>query len=752
MRMRRLLLVFLIVFTTVTALFAQSNSNISVVYLKPLTNDTEASRAHRLDNRGKNCALIRIITENLNAEERSKIKIKADQGTEVFLEKGDGELKLFLTEGVRNLRITHDDYGRLDYNVPIDIEGFKTYEMDIKVDKSGFQGPGGDAPRLSSNYVQVEVTPADASIIIDDEPRPDGSAYLTLDDDHTLVVSKALYHTHTQTIRASKNKKEVYKVNLKPAFGWLEIISQPEDGAVVFIDGIEKGKTPYKSERLESGEHQVRLFKEMYESLEKTVRVRDNETSTVTLKMKANYADVTLNVADRQAELYVDGKKVSTGPWKGRLSSGAHLVEAKREFHTQTTKEVICQVGVPMTVTIDNPIPIIGTLNIKSNPTKARIIIDGKDTGRTTPDIISDVYAGEHTVRIEKEGCTTYERKIVIRKDEIVTVDATLAQGKNITITSDSRGDKIFVNGQHVGETPLTIGLKFGKNDIVIEHNGLRESRQFEVTENGANSIHIVIGAKVTINTVNYDEWGSRRGRNDGIWVDGSYLSQNPVRLGLGSHRVKAKNGGKTKTKTFTVRNNNDMTVKLNMTRNQRSLGAELLWGFTKHQDSDTISNVLVGAFYEHGILQKQLGNSDWTFGVTLKSGVYYKSYTIKRAYGTYIMGYNQEKVTYSNLAIPLLLKLYLGVGSHDFFYIDAGPMFALNGNVTVKNNTISTSTLTPLDGKFLRMDVGINLVVNFGVTYIMPLDNQTEELVGDVEAFTGILFGIKLNLHDVFK
>ena len=242
MRMRRLLLVFLIVFTTVTALFAQSNSNISVTSLRPLTNDTEASRAHRLDNRGKNCALIRILTPNLNAEERSKIKIKADQGTEVFLEKGDGELKLFLTEGVRKLRIMHDDYGRLDYNVPIDIEGFKTYEMVVNVDKSAFMQVGvgvPTGPKLSSNYVQVEVTPADASIIIDDVPRPDGTAYLTLDDDHTLVVSKALYHTHTQTIRASKNKKEIYKVNLAPAFGYLEITSQPEDGAVVFIDGIE---------------------------------------------------------------------------------------------------------------------------------------------------------------------------------------------------------------------------------------------------------------------------------------------------------------------------------------------------------------------------------------------------------------------------------------------------------------------------------------------------------------------------------
>ena len=91
--MKKVLLIIIVLLSTINILFAQSN--ITVRAIAELSNDTEGSVARRLDNRDKKCALIKVRTPNLNADERSKFTFQGDAGTEVFLEKANGELKLF---------------------------------------------------------------------------------------------------------------------------------------------------------------------------------------------------------------------------------------------------------------------------------------------------------------------------------------------------------------------------------------------------------------------------------------------------------------------------------------------------------------------------------------------------------------------------------------------------------------------------------------------------------------------------------
>jgi hypothetical protein len=551
--MRRFLLAILVLLVSVSGLVAQTN--ISVKSLTALTSDTEASVARKLDSRDKRCALIKVRTPNLNAEERGKFRFQGDMGTEIFLEKATGELKLFLTEGARKLRIMHDDYGVLEYTIPIQIEGFKTYKMELMVDKGALVVAPVPGASLSANYVEINVEPADATIIIDDIPVTDGVAYLEIDVDHTLTVSKAMYHTHTQIIRASKSKKMVYDVKLTPAFGWLRIVSQPEGGATVFIDGMEKGKTPFTTARMESGEHTVRLIKEMFEPLEKTVNVRDNDTATVTLKMRGNFAEVTLNIEDIEAEIYIDGKKRSDGPWNGRLSAGTHLIEAKRQYHTSTMKEITCAVGVPLVVTLDSPNPIIGSLNIKSNPSKAKIYLDGNDLQRTTPDIIQDIYAGEHRLKIEKEGYSTYDETIIVKENEITMIDVDLASTKEVTIWTDQRGDKIYVDGQYVGTSPVKTTVKYGDVKIGVERGDMKENKHVVVNDETSN-IRLNVGTKLTVKSKEFEPFlggksDNRFNRNasylrqpDQLFIDNKKVGTTPYEgtVSKGEHTLMFKN------------------------------------------------------------------------------------------------------------------------------------------------------------------------------------------------------------------
>lgn len=173
--MRRILLL-LAALAFANVLFSQNDySRIHVRKLELVPNDTEASRANKKDANGDKCALIKIQTPNMGAEERNSLVVEADRGTFVYKEEAVGEIKIFLTEGVKILVFRHPEYGVLNYNVTQHIEGNKVYKLVIEVDK---EEPGPKSIAINSNWVVVKMKPSDAIVTIDGKFCNNGKAML----------------------------------------------------------------------------------------------------------------------------------------------------------------------------------------------------------------------------------------------------------------------------------------------------------------------------------------------------------------------------------------------------------------------------------------------------------------------------------------------------------------------------------------------------------------------------------------------
>ena len=239
----------------------------------------------------------------------------------MYSEPAVGEIKIYLTEGVKILVIKHPDYGKLVYDVPIKVEGFKTYEMVLEADK---HETATKKITMTNAYVVLNLTPRDAIVSIDGQFYTTNYIKLSVDEPHNLVVTHPLYHEVEKTIYASAKEKLTYEIKLAPAYGWLNITSKPENGAVVLINGVRKGVTPFKSDTLKSGEYEITLLKEMYENVTKSVMVRDNSTGDVDVVMKPNFAEVELTT-DLQSDIYIDDTNVGKGNWKGRLPACCRL-------------------------------------------------------------------------------------------------------------------------------------------------------------------------------------------------------------------------------------------------------------------------------------------------------------------------------------------------------------------------------------------------------------------------------------------
>ncbi|MCI7662618.1 MAG: SUMF1/EgtB/PvdO family nonheme iron enzyme, partial [Bacteroidales bacterium] len=91
--------------------------------------------------------------------------------------------------------------------------------------------------------------------------------------------------------------------------------------------------------------------------------------------------------------------------------------------------------------------PIVGKLDINSNPINADVYIDGRRYGKT-PDIIQNLIIGQHSLSLKKEGYAELQATIEIAEGKISTYNFTMQQQEKQekqTLASDV--ETFIVNG-----------------------------------------------------------------------------------------------------------------------------------------------------------------------------------------------------------------------------------------------------------------------------------------------------------------
>jgi hypothetical protein len=100
----------------------------------------------------------------------------------------------------------------------------------------------------------------------------------------------------------------------------------------------------------------------------------------------------------------VDGKEQGVSPLTMRLPSGAHVLEVQVGKSEPRVIPLTIQANVQTAQYIElQGVATTGALEIKSEPSGARILLDGQPRG-ITPATIQNVVVGDHTVVLESGG------------------------------------------------------------------------------------------------------------------------------------------------------------------------------------------------------------------------------------------------------------------------------------------------------------------------------------------------------------
>ncbi len=449
-------------------------------------------------------AVIKVRTENITDKQRRELRFESNLAVGIVLEYHTGEVWVYLTAKYADyLKISHPDFGVYEYTLPFDLQPKKGYEMALVYKAYAPAAPVKDI----YNFLIITADQPNATIYVDDvyvgESGEQG-VYKSFraGEKHKWRIECELYHSESgeATIPVKEGENITVEKRLRPAFGYLNITSSPENGAVVFIDGKKVGQTPFKSDRLASGEHRVRVMKEMFSAAEKTFTVTDGNTTQAPMTMAANFVSVNITT-DSNSDIYVDNEKKGTGTWNGRLSDGPHSLEARKASHKSAIKNVQLTLGTTENIVIPDPEPIYGTLEVVSNPIGANIIIDGKSFG-TTPRVLGNVLIGTHELRLEKTGCTPVIKNFTLDDKNKLSINEKLPTGKEISISTDKSGDRIYVDGSYIGVSPLTSTLSFGEHEITAIRGYDGDGT------NGLNAIKGISGVKATAKTITVAQTG----------------------------------------------------------------------------------------------------------------------------------------------------------------------------------------------------------------------------------------------------
>ena len=214
-------------------------------------------------------------------------------------------------------------------------------------------------------------------------------------------------------------------------------LTPPE--AVVELDGemlVTEDGTAQKP--MPFGSYQYTVKAPNYQMEVGRIKVDDPKNKhVVTVSLKPNFAAITLT-APSGAEIWVDEQRKGTGTWTGNLGAGVHIFEARLAGHrpSQRRYDFVIANG-PQTISLEAPTPLVGEVEINSNPALADIYIDGKKVGQT-PQLISDLLVGSHSVKLSRKGYADYTGTLTVKEGETASLTATMQKQETPAIASGS--------------------------------------------------------------------------------------------------------------------------------------------------------------------------------------------------------------------------------------------------------------------------------------------------------------------------
>ena len=267
--MKRWIFLFFVVIGLCYCLNAQDYKVVSVEHL---SNDFSARDEMMTDENGRQCAMLRIATKDLTPEQRNGFFFECDMASWVVERRiMDGEIWLWVSPGLKTLKITHKDLGR--YELHLTTTGVGTIQP-LNVYKVLIQGTFNSGPGVKAKpkkqYLAFQITPANATLEVNGQlwsVDADGSAMMYVDfGTYKYRVRASDYFDEEGEVKVDDfDNTKIVPVTLKPNFA--EITLKVDADAEIWVNNKLKGSRSWTGS-LGAGTYKVECKQAGHETME----------------------------------------------------------------------------------------------------------------------------------------------------------------------------------------------------------------------------------------------------------------------------------------------------------------------------------------------------------------------------------------------------------------------------------------------------------------------------------------------------
>jgi len=299
---------------------------------------------------------------------------------------------------------------------------------------------------------------------------------------HLIRVEKALYHPYVEEITITADGIEQVQADLKPQYGRLLLKSEPT-GAVVQLNGQQKGKTPLDLPELASGDYTITLTKDLYHETVEKFTIVDGSNNERIIALHPAFGQLSIEVNPEAADVFVDGQFKGKAPVElNELPSGSYRLKVTLELYETLEEEVIIEDGKTNKQMVVLA-PRFGTLNITGSPAGAQISIAGKIVGQI-PLVNYRVATGLAEIKISAEDYHESAQFIQVDVNEMYPINVDLVRHSGTVVAiSDPPEALLRLDGKEVGMSPQILKqIPTGQHSLVFAHPSfLEEVREFNL-------------------------------------------------------------------------------------------------------------------------------------------------------------------------------------------------------------------------------------------------------------------------------
>jgi hypothetical protein len=249
---------------------------------------------------------------------------------------------------------------------------------------------------------------------------------------HRLTLSSPGYQTKEIDVTLEGRTPVKQDVTLMSDSGTLEISSNPS-GATVLVNGISRGQTPCRIDRIPGGNASIEIKSDGFQSDLRNVALAAGEVQKIDSRLTPLPGTLRIVTIPDGARVYIDDEFKSESPFAlANAKPGTYRVRIEKAGHEPMARSVTLEKGA--TVTEEFRLARnTGRLELITAPAGASVLVDGKKVGITfsrgndastvsDPLAIEDITEGEHQLQIFRKGFAVQKRNIEIKRGETLAL------------------------------------------------------------------------------------------------------------------------------------------------------------------------------------------------------------------------------------------------------------------------------------------------------------------------------------------